>query len=143
MITEKTIHISKVIIDDMIDHLRSELPNEGCGYLSGKNEEVITLHTMTNVDKSPEHFTFDPKEQFAVVKQARANKEQLMAVYHSHPETPARLSEEDLMLFNDPNMVYIIVSFKENEPDIKGYSVNKPNKDEIEVKRITLEIKEK
>ena len=109
----------------------------------GKNEEEITLHTMTNVDKSPEHFTFDPKEQFAVVKQARANKEQLMAVYHSHPETPARLSEEDLMLFNDPNMVYIIVSFKENEPDIKGYSVNKPNKDEIEVKRITLEIKEK
>ena len=41
MITEKTIHISKVIIDDMIDHLRSELPNEGCGYLSGKNEEEI------------------------------------------------------------------------------------------------------
>jgi [CysO sulfur-carrier protein]-S-L-cysteine hydrolase len=142
MIKEKTIQISKAIVTDMVEHLRSDLPNEGCGYLSGTDDEVKTLHKMTNIDKSPEHFTFDPKEQFAVVKEARSKNEQLLAVYHSHPETPARLSEEDITLFNDPNMVYIIVSFKEEDPEVKGYMVNKPSDDEIQIRRITIEIKE-
>ncbi|RAP38848.1 hypothetical protein DID80_01970 [Candidatus Marinamargulisbacteria bacterium SCGC AAA071-K20] len=142
MINEKTITIAKETLDQMVEHLRTELPNEGCGYMSGNNDEVKTLHKMTNIDKSPEHFRFDPKEQFAVVKAARAAKEELTVVYHSHPETPARLSEEDITLFNDPNMIYIIVSFKSESPEIKGFMVNKPTDKEIEIRRIALEIKE-
>jgi proteasome lid subunit RPN8/RPN11 len=89
------------------------------------------------VDNSPEHFSFDPKEQFAVVKEARNNGLTLMGVYHSHPESPARLSEEDLRLLNDPNMVYFIVSLLTKEGDIKAYKINKTD-ESIEV--ISVEI---
>jgi len=45
-----------------------------------------------------------------------------VAVYHSHPVTPARMSAEDIRLANDPTMVYLIYSLASNE--LKGFSVD-------------------
>lgn len=136
----KILKISKEIIGTIFEHARKALPLESCGYLAGTNNEVTKFYPMTNVDQSHEHFSFDPKEQFSVVKDARNNGLTLLSVYHSHPETPARLSEEDIKLLNDPNMIYTIVSLKESDPDIKGYMLNKPDDKTIEIKRIDLEI---
>lgn len=135
-----TLNIPKKILDDMIEHAKSLAPIESCGYLSGVENTVTTFYKMTNVDHSPEHFSFDPKEQFAVVKEARAKGEKLLAVYHSHPESPARLSAEDIRLFNDPNSVYIIVSLKEEKPVVNGFTVKKPTENDIEIERVTLSI---
>ncbi len=126
--------------DAMIAHAQSQKPLESCGYLAGKEGKIEKFYPMTNIDQSPEHFTFDPKEQFATVKDARTLGLKLLAVYHSHPETPARLSEEDLALFNDPEPVYIIVSLMNTEPDVKGYHVVKPSAHEIEISRVPLNI---
>lgn len=135
-----TLTIPKAIATDMFEHAKSGLPNETCGYLGGTDGVVTTFYPMTNVDQSPEHFSFDPKEQFAVVKEARAKKEELLGVYHSHPETPARLSEEDISLFNDPNPVYVIVSLKDESPVMNGFNVAKPSEHEIEISKVTIEI---
>ena len=140
-IKQKQLTIPQAIYDDMITHAKSELPNESCGYLAGKEGIISTFYPMTNIDASPEHFSFDPKEQFNVVKEARNKGIELLSVYHSHPETPARLSEEDIRLFNDPNPVYIIVSLKEKTPEINGFTVNKPTENEIEIEQISLIIK--
>ena len=132
--------IPQDIYDSLVSHAQSELPNESCGYLAGIAGEVSEFYPMTNVDSSPEHFSFDPKEQFKVVKAARNKGLELLSVYHSHPETPARLSEEDIRLFNDPNPVYIIVSLKDIQPAVKGFKVIKPNDNEVEIETVTLKI---
>ena len=136
------LHITTSCRQALIDHAKAALPNESCGYLGGNIQDgvvtVSTFYPMINVDNSPEHFSFDPKEQFKVVKAARSANESLIAVYHSHPETPARLSEEDLKLFNDPNPVYIIVSLKDNQPDVQGYKVFKENDHSIEVYKVNI-----
>ena len=137
---KKMLDISNEIIQDMITHAKDHLPIESCGYLGGQDNKITKFYPMTNVDKSPEHFSFDPKEQFSVVKDARKENLTLLSVYHSHPETPARLSEEDIKLLNDPNMVYIIVSLREETPEIKGYQLNKPDDKTIEITRIELNI---
>jgi [CysO sulfur-carrier protein]-S-L-cysteine hydrolase len=134
--------LTKEIADKMTAHARAGLPNEACGYLGGANDTVTTFYPMTNVDASPEHFSFDPKEQFAVLKEARNKKEELIGVYHSHPETPARLSEEDIKLFNDSNPTYVIVSLKDAEPSINGFKVFKPSDDEIKIFKVDLTIKD-
>ena len=138
MIEDQKLNIPQSIIDDMISHSQEELPNESCGYLAGKDGEIKKIFRMTNIDKSPEHFSFDPKEQFQVVKEARDQGLSLLSVYHSHPETPARLSEEDLKLLNDPNMVYIIVSMKEEKADVKGFKIHKPDSNSVEVSQVEL-----
>ena len=135
-----TLTIPKSIQDAMFEHAQSLAPIESCGYLGGKEGVITKFYPMTNVDNSPEHFSFDPKEQFKVVKEARAENLALLGVYHSHPETPARLSEEDITLFNDPNPVYIIVSLKDEKPAMQGFKVNKPSEHEIEVSRVALTI---
>lgn len=77
---------------------------------------------MTNVDESKEHFALEPKEQFAVAKRMRAVEERMLAVYHSHPETPARPSEEDIRLAYQPDVVYLIISLASPVgPDLRGF----------------------
>jgi proteasome lid subunit RPN8/RPN11 len=106
--------ISKGILEMIYEQAEEEAPLEACGYLAGK-EGVITSHyKMTNVDKSETHFSLDPKEQFQVAKSVRANGSDLIAVYHSHPASPARPSEEDIRLAHDSSIIYVIVSL-ENE----------------------------
>ena len=130
--------IPEQIETQLYEHAKRLNPIESCGYLAGKDGVISSFFPMTNIDNSPEHFSFDPKEQFKVVKQARNENLDLLAVYHSHPNTPARLSEEDIKLFNDPNPVYLIVSLSESTPTLKGFKVIKPNENEIEIYKVEL-----
>ncbi len=99
-------------------------PIETCGYISGIEDEIKEVIPLTNIDHSPEHFSFDPGEQFTAVKEARAKGYQLIGVYHSHPASPARLSQEDLRLANDPRLYYLIISLLNPEkPVIKAFRV--------------------
>ncbi|OJU53878.1 MAG: hypothetical protein BGN96_08865 [Bacteroidales bacterium 45-6] len=117
------IRIPKHIIDGIIAQGKAELPNEACGLLTGNGDTVAKQYPLTNVDHSPEHFAFDPREQFQVLKSARADGQKIIANYHSHPETPARPSEEDKRLAFDPNITYLILSLAAEEPVIKAFVV--------------------
>lgn len=117
------IEIPQHIIDSIYKQAYDELPNEACGLLTGITGVVHKQYALTNVDHSPEHFSFDPQEQFKVLKEARANGQKIIANYHSHPETPARPSEEDKRLAFDPNIIYIIVSLAKEIPDIKAFAL--------------------
>ncbi len=119
------LNIPVALQNEMIDLARRDSPIETCGYLSGSGEVAKEVIPLTNIDHSAEHFSFDPKEQFKAVKDARAKGHELIAVYHSHPASPARLSAEDLRLANDPRIVYLIVSLQNpEEPVLKAFKVN-------------------
>ncbi len=132
--------ILKAVFNEMVAHAKQLAPVESCGYLAGKDGQATRFYPMTNVDNSPEHFSFDPKEQFKVLKEARNDGLTLLSVYHSHPESPARLSEEDVRLLYDPAMVYIIVSLMGPKEDVKGYRIRKPDEKSVEIDRVNLEL---
>lgn len=115
--------LPKHIYDGIIDHSRGELPNEACGLLVGIDNEIKKQYTLTNIDQSPEHFSFDPKEQFQVMREARSNGLRIVANYHSHPETPSRPSEEDIRLAYDPNILYLIASLDSQVPVLKAFQI--------------------
>ena len=117
------ISIKQDIVDQIITHAKKDLPYEACGYLAG-NEGTVTIgYQMTNADHSSEHFSFDPSEQFRAVKDARNKGHQILANYHSHPQTPARLSKEDIHLAYDPDISYIIISLAETTPVFKSFKI--------------------
>ncbi|MGK9475660.1 Mov34/MPN/PAD-1 family protein [Melioribacter sp. OK-6-Me] len=124
------LQIPRQIIEKIIEHAKQDYPIEACGYLTGKDCVVSDIIKMTNTDKSSEHFSFDPKEQFQAVKYARSRAESLIAVYHSHPDTPARMSQEDIRLANDTEINYIIFSVRDNT--MRCFKVDK-NKNVIEI----------
>lgn len=117
--------IPQAIHDDMVAHAREGYPLEVCGILGGSDDKVSAIHRMTNTDASNEHFMMEPREQFAVIKELRAGELSMLAIYHSHPETPARPSEEDIRLALTPMVSYIIVSLADpRQPVVKSYKIN-------------------
>ena len=129
------LRISQQIIDQLFDHAKNGLPEEVCGYLAGSERDVNRHFPLTNIDHSPEHFSFDPAEQFQVVREVRKAGQIILANYHSHPETPARPSVEDIRLAFDPEISYVIVSLAAELPDIKSFRIRngEVEKEDIEV----------
>ena len=122
--------IPEPIVKNIIQHADDERPLEACGYLAGTGNEVKDIYPMTNVDQSPEHYSFDPEEQFAAMKKAQAQELDLMAVYHTHPATTPRMSAEDVRLAYDTSIYYVIYSLQTDE--VKAFKVNS-NKQVTEV----------
>lgn len=105
--------INNDIIQQLIAQAQQDAPLETCGYLLGRDDTVVENYPMTNIDHSSEHFSFDPKEQFAALRYARASGLKILANWHSHPASPSRPSQEDLRLANDPTIRYAILSLFE------------------------------
>ena len=93
--------------------------NEACGLIGGTIEgdkrSIQKVYLLTNIDQSNEHFSMDPKEQLAAVKDMRANGLKLLGNFHSHPESPSRPSEEDKRLAYDSKVNYLILSLMDLE----------------------------
>lgn len=91
------IRIKKVDYDSIVRYCLDGLPNESCGliagFVDGDVKSVEKVYFLTNLDHNNVHFTMDPKEQFAAVKDARSLGLTMLGNFHSHPETPSRPSE--------------------------------------------------
>ncbi|MGM9702512.1 MAG: M67 family metallopeptidase [Prevotella sp.] len=127
--------IKREIFEKVVAQARRELPDESCGYLLGTDDTVTEDYPMTNTDHSPEHFSFDPREQFAAVKHARKQGLKVIANWHSHPSSPSRPSEEDIRLANDPNILYTILSLAEETPVFNAFEIRNG-----EVRKLNIEI---
>ena len=119
--------IPVTIVEAIYKQAMEEEPLEACGYLAGKNDLVKRHFPMTNIDRSETHFSFDPEEQFQILKKSRTTGLELIAVYHSHPVTPARPSAEDIRLAYDPGMNYVIVSLANGQKTIKSFKIKEGN----------------
>lgn len=109
----------------MLAAARKAAPLEACGLCGGKDGRVTRFYELANADASGEHYSMLPAEQFAAVKDMRARGIGMLALWHSHPATPARMSEEDLRLAYTPEAVYLITSLAASQtPDTRGFTVH-------------------
>ena len=115
--------IPQQIIDELIEQAEKDAPDESCGYLFGIDDTVTENYPMENIDHSPEHFSFSPKDQFAALRYARSKGLKILANWHSHPASPSRPSQEDLRLANDPTIRYAILSLLEGQPRLKSFKI--------------------
>lgn len=123
------IKLSKSDFEKILAHAESELPNEACGLIGGVIEDGVKIikkvYLLTNIDHSNEHFSLDPKEQLAAVKDMRAQGISPLGNWHSHPESPSRPSEEDKRLAYDSKASYMILSLmNRNEPVLNSFKIN-------------------
>lgn len=116
------IQISKKDYEKILSHAVSELPNEACGLIGGRETSegrfIEKVYLLTNTDHSNEHFSLDPKEQLGAVKDMRTLGLKPLGNWHSHPETPSRPSEEDIRLSYDPGASYLILSLEHRDAPV-------------------------
>lgn len=122
------IKLSKEDFEKILKHAEKELPDEACGLIAGEkvgNDKIIKkVYLLTNIDHSNEHFSLDPKEQLAAIKDMRANGFVPLGNWHSHPESPSRPSEEDKRLAYDSTASYMILSLMDREnPVLNSFKI--------------------
>lgn len=122
------IKLTKSDYNKIVAHAEKELPNEACGLIGGVIENgskiIKKVYLLTNVDASNEHFSLDPKEQLAAVKDMRANGFVPLGNWHSHPESPSRPSDEDKRLAYDGKASYMILSLMDrNNPVLNSFKI--------------------
>lgn len=132
------ITLSRKDYEKMLAHAVSELPNEACGLIAGTRQgadkQIKKVYLLTNTDHSNEHFSLDPKEQLAAVKDMRANGLVPLGNWHSHPESPSRPSDEDKRLAFDSTASYLILSLMDRDaPVLNSFHVenNEATREEL------------
>ncbi len=128
MSNSKTVSLTAQQFDEMVVHAKACLPEEACGLLGGREEggvKIVThIYNVENIDHTNEHFSMDPKDQLAAVKQMRAAGEIPLGNWHSHPETPSRPSDEDKRLAYDSKASYLILSLMDaNQPVLHSFHI--------------------
>ncbi|RAU99857.1 Mov34/MPN/PAD-1 family protein [Paenibacillus sp. YN15] len=114
--------------DSLAAACREALPHECCGILTGRSGPGF-LHVdgfvlLRNAASHPEAaFSFDPAEWVEVLYHYgnAANPEQMVGIFHSHPEAPAIPSAADMdTLWDTP--LHLIVSLRHNKtPELRCY----------------------
>lgn len=117
--------IERDVYEEMLLASTRAVPCEACGLLAGEDRRATKCYELTNADNSPEHFSMIPSEQFSAVRDMRSRGLRMLAIWHSHPESPARMSEEDLRLAFTPDVTHVILSLAgQAGPEIRGYQLN-------------------
>ena len=125
----RALRIERALLAEIVDHLRTSLPQEGCGLLAVRQDEDGTsvatrFYPGTNLDASPTRYTMDPAEVLAVFRDLDANDWSLGAIVHSHPATPPAPSPTDLREAFYPEALMLIVSFASDTAVIRAWRLS-------------------
>ena len=108
--------IARDHLDAMVAHARADHPDEACGVIVGPagSDTPTRFVAMTNADRSPTFFRFDPTEQLRLYRGMDDADEEIVVVYHSHTATEAYPSRTDIAYAAEPQAHYVLVSTAES-----------------------------
>ena len=108
--------IARDHVDAMVAHARADHPDEACGVIVGPegSDTPTRFVAMTNADRSPTFFRFDPTEQLKLYQAMDDRGEEIVVVYHSHTATEAYPSRTDISYASEPQAHYVLVSTAES-----------------------------
>jgi proteasome lid subunit RPN8/RPN11 len=111
--------ISAGLADKLLEHARGEAPNEACGLLSGDlaARTATAYHPARNANASPYVYSVHPDDLVRIVLGIEDAGQDLVAIFHSHPNTPAIPSPTDIRSALYPDAFYLLASL--SAPDAR------------------------
>jgi len=109
----------------IVEHARSEYPNEACGLLAVDGDGCVRhAYALTNADRSPVSYTVDPDQHFAALTDAETRGWALGGSFHSHPRTDPIPSQTDIARALEPDWIYVIAGPVEPGPtSVRGWRI--------------------
>jgi len=127
------IQISRKLTNQLL-HLAQLSPSlEICGLIGIQDDSSLHCYPINNVAEHPQQqFLLDASQQIAAMSKMRESNQELFAIYHSHPTTPALPSSEDLALSAYPSALYLIISLNtKGILEMRGFRINQDSAQEI------------
>ncbi len=111
-----SLRLPRPLVNQILTQAQLSPDSEICGLIAAKNGAASRCYPVHNSAADPIHrYRMEPQAQIEALRQIREADETLLAIYHSHPHTPATPSTIDIEEANYPDAVYLIISL-----DIKG-----------------------
>jgi proteasome lid subunit RPN8/RPN11 len=111
---------------------RAGYPLEVCGLLAGQNGRITHHYPIPNIRQSPIAFEMEPKQQIETMLAIEASRQELLAIYHSHPRGPASPSASDIAQAYYPELMQFILSLQKWErPSLRAFTIVDHQVDEI------------
>jgi proteasome lid subunit RPN8/RPN11 len=117
------LELPRTLADEVVAHARAGLPDEACGILSGTGSRVTRFFPAVNGDPSPFRYSIESRDLLRIVTEIEDADEDILAIYHSHTQSPAFPSRTDLDLAFWPDAAYLIVSLATDPADLKAFSI--------------------
>lgn len=103
--------IGQHLLQRVLEHCLEEKPFEACGIMTGHDGTVLHVYATENARRSPVFYEVDPVQQAQVLGEMAGRGHELIAIYHSHPTTPAEPSANDIRLaVHWPDALRVIIS---------------------------------
>lgn len=108
--------LPRTIVNQLLTHAQSSPEQEICGLIAARDGVAHKVYRIDNAAEQPQQlFTMVPEQQIDAMREMREAGEDLFAIYHSHPHSPALPSLTDLHEAAYPDALYLIISL-----DTKG-----------------------
>lgn len=123
----EVITLPRWLVQRLLKEAQERRDFEVCGLIGGREGRPVSIYPVANVAKDPRtEFEMDPEGLIKAFKAMRARDEELFAIYHSHPKTPARPSERDLELLAYEEALYLIISLgTKGVLELRGFRVER------------------
>lgn len=96
---------------ELLAHALATPTVEVCGLLGGRDAHASSLYRVANEAPTPATaFEMAPHEMLAAFQRMRERDEELVGIYHSHPQSPPAPSARDLAAAAYPGVAYLVVS---------------------------------
>lgn len=127
--------IPRQMANQILFQAQSNEEVEICGLIGGSNGALTSLYSITNIAGDPAHiFEMDPAKQIDAMRQMRDSNEELVAIYHSHPSSPAEPSQIDIKQAAYPDALYLIVSLNtKGVLELRGFNIVDNSVAEVEL----------
>lgn len=126
-----TLYLDDCAREAIAQHGEGGYPNEVCGILLGKEEGgrrvvrlTMPIENSFEQDEQYHRFLITPADMFRAERLARYERLDVLGVYHSHPDAPARPSEYDREHAAWTTWSYFIVSIQGGKAaDIRAWKL--------------------
>ena len=139
----QSISVNQEVFKALKAHALAEAPNEACGLVSGTKGVGSGFYAIGNANPSPVTYDLDSAGQIAAMRDMREAGAELMAIFHSHPGSPAVPSSTDVLRAfypgtrdeNFPGVAYIIASVSGGEViELRAFLITPEGINEITIK---------
>ena len=119
-----TLIISRALRDEMLAHADGLWPEEACGLLAGGDGRAVRFYPVENSLHSPVAYEMEPVQQVRAMLAMEADGLEMIAIYHSHPDGPARPSATDVAAAYYPDAVQLILSLADRgRPSLRAFTI--------------------
>ena len=117
------VRIARAVFHGMLDHAKEEWPTECCGLLAGRDGIATRIYPLENQDKSRTSYLAAPEQEAEALREIEDLGLDLLAVYHSHPDTESYPSSVDVEKRFFGEVLCLIISLRDRTCRVGAFRI--------------------